>query len=304
MSKSVSLVKIHIFIIKYMKGNCDLIVCQICNQEMSFGRIKRHISSRHKEITVDQYVKNYWSTLPSHQPCEVCKENIVYKYKTCSKECRSKLEHGHKGKLKPEGFMSKEHKEKISNSHLGKVVTERTKQKISESSKGKTRNKDRVSPMLGKTQSNYQKQKVKERLDSFYKNGGEPWTKNNKHTPETIEKIFSKKPMNKLEEFVSSILNKNDIKYHFQFFLKTKDGICKSYDFKIKDTNILIEIDGDYWHGGLSLKKHFYKVNETKQNDILKEQLALENGFQLIRIWESDIYKQPNILIDKIKNLI
>ena len=288
-----------------MKGNCDLVVCQICNQEMSFGRVKRHISSRHKEITVDQYVKNYWSTLPLHQPCEVCKENIVYKYKTCSKECRSKLEHGHKGKLKPEGFMSKEHKEKISNSHLGKVVTERTKQKISESSKGKSRNKGKT-PMLGKTHSVNTKNKMSEKAKISFYNGKRPYIAQIgvKRSPETIEKIFSKKPMNKLEEFVSSILNKNDIKYHFQFFLKTKDGICKSYDFKIKDTNILIEIDGDYWHGGPSLKKHFYKVNETKQNDILKEQLALENGFQLIRIWESDIYKQPNILIDKIKNLI
>ena len=57
-----------------MKGNCDLVICQICEQEMSFGRIKRHISSRHKEITVEQYIKQYWSTLPLHKPCEVCKE--------------------------------------------------------------------------------------------------------------------------------------------------------------------------------------------------------------------------------------
>ena len=74
-----------------MKGKCDLIKCQICDQEMSFGRIKRHISSQHKETTVDQYIKKYWSTLPLHKPCEVCKENIVYKYKTCSKDCQSKL---------------------------------------------------------------------------------------------------------------------------------------------------------------------------------------------------------------------
>jgi len=287
-----------------MKGNCDLVKCQLCQQEMSFGRIKRHISSKHKKITIDQYIKNYWSTLPLHQPCEVCKENIVYKYKTCSKECRSKLEHGHKGKSKPEGFMSEEHKQKISNSHIGKIVSNKTREKISNSSRGKTRNKNRVSPMLGKSQSENQKQKVKETLNNFYNNGGEPWTKDNKHTPETIEKIFSKKPMNKLEKYVSSILDENNINYTFQFFLKTKEGTCKSYDFKIKNTNILIEIDGDYWHGGPSLEKHFYKLEETKQNDVLKDKLALENGFTLIRIWESDIYKQPDLIINKIKSLI
>ena len=109
-----------------MKGNCDLVKCQVCNQEMSFGRIKRHITSQHENITVDQYLKKYWSTLPSHQPCEVCGENIVYKYKTCSKECRHKLEHGHKGKPKPEGFMSEEHKSKLSKSKIGKEVSKET----------------------------------------------------------------------------------------------------------------------------------------------------------------------------------
>lgn len=287
-----------------MKGNCDLVICQICNQEMSFGRIKRHISSKHKDITVDQYIKNYWSTLPLHQPCEICNKNIVYKYKTCSKECRSKLEHGHKGKSKPEGFMSKEHKEKISKSMIGKPGgfknhkhTQEFKDKKSESLKNKKIH-------LGHKHSDKTKEILSKKRKEYYLLGNEPWTKNNKHTPETIEKIFSKKSMNKLEEFVASILDENNIKYHFQFFLKTKTGLCKSYDFKIKDTNVLIEIDGDYWHGGPSLEKHFYKVDDTKQNDVLKEQLALENGFQLIRIWESDIYKQPNVLIDKIKNLI
>jgi hypothetical protein len=43
--------------------------------------------------------------------------------------------------------------------------------------------------------------------------------------------------MNKLEKFVSYILDKNNIQYIYQFFL-SKDGVCKSYDFKIKDTNI------------------------------------------------------------------
>jgi very-short-patch-repair endonuclease len=287
-----------------MKGNCDLIKCQICNQEMSFGRIKRHISSKHKEITVDQYIKNYWSTLPLHHPCEACKENIVYKYKTCSKECRSKLEHGHKGKPKPEKFMSESHKSKLSNAMKGKKGGF-TNYRHSEKVKNDMRNR-----MLGNTyhlghpQSEKQKSIASKNMLRYYSQGNEPWTKNNIHTIETIEKIFAKRPMNKLEKFVADVLDENNIKYHFQFFLKNKKDICKSYDFKIKDTNILIEIDGDYWHGGPSLEKHFCKLEEVKLNDLFKNQLAIDNGFQLIRIWESDIYKQPNIVIQKLKELI
>lgn len=283
-----------------MKGNCDLVKCQVCEQEMSFGRIKNHIKARHKTISVDQYVKQYWSTLPLHKPCEVCNENIVYKYQTCSKECQSiKASTERKGKPKPEGFMSNEHKFKISKSKMGTVVSKETGDKISKSSTGVSRNKGKT-PMLGKKQTEHQKQKVRERLNKYYADGNEPWSKNNKHTSETINKIFSKRPMNKLEKFVSNILDENNIKYTHQFFLN-KDGICKSYDFKIKDTNILLEIDGDYWHGGPSLEKHFFKLEEVKQNDIFKDQLAKDNGFNLLRIWESDIYNKPSIVVDKIK---
>jgi len=221
-----------------MKGNCDLVICQICQQEMSFGRIKRHLISQHKDTTINQYIQTYWSTLPLHKPCEICKNNIVYKYKTCSKECRSKLEHGHKGKPKPKGFMSEDHRNKLSKTQKGKPGpfkghkhSDYIKNKLREKQKGKQY-------FLNHSHSEESKRIMSESRKEYYAKGNEPWTKNNPHTFKTIEKIFAKRPMNKLEKFVSSILDKNNIKYHFQFFIKNKEGICKSYDFRIKDTNI------------------------------------------------------------------
>jgi very-short-patch-repair endonuclease/predicted nucleic acid-binding Zn ribbon protein len=283
-----------------MKGNCDLVKCQICQQEMSFGRIKRHIKVQHKDINVDQYVKMYWSTLPLHHPCEVCNKNIVYKYQTCSKECQSiKASNERKGKSKPEGFMNDEHKLKLRKAMIGKPGgftghkhSEKTKQIQSENVK-------RTKPHLGHKHSEKTKQIQSQKRKEYYTKGNEPWTKTNPHTPETIEKIFKKRKMNKLEAFVSNILDKNDIKYTYQFFL-SKDSICKSYDFKIKDTNILLEVDGDYWHGGPSLDKHFYKLDEIKKNDEFKKVFAESNGFKLIRIWESEIYENPNIILENI----
>ena len=282
-----------------MKGNCDLVKCQVCNQEMSFGRIKRHITSQHENITVDQYLKKYWSTLPLYQPCEICGKNIVYKYKTCSKECRHKLEHGHKGKPKPEGFMSEEHKSKLSKSKIGREVSKETSEKISKNSKGKSRNKGKQ-PMLGKTHSEITKTKMSKAAKLSFDRGERPLIaqKGVKRSVETIEKIFKKRKMNKLEKFVSYILDKNNIPYIFQFFL-SKDGVCKSYDFKIKNTNILLEVDGDYWHGGPSLDKHFYKLDEVKKNDDFKKSFAESSGFILIRIWESEIYNNPDIILQK-----
>ena len=287
-----------------MKGICDLVKCQICNQEMSFGRIKRHINTQHKKITVDQYIQKYWSTLPLHKPCEVCNEKIVYKYKTCSEKCRSELKHEHKGKPKPEGFMSESHKNKLSKAMIGKpgpFTGHRHTQEYKDKMSKRLKNKKIA---LGYKHSDEAKEIMSKKKKEWYLLGNEPWTKNNKHTSESIEKIFSKRPMNKLEKLVASILDENNIKYHFQFFLKTKDGICKSYDFRIKNTNILIEIDGDYWHGGPGVEKHFYKVDEVKQNDLIKDQLAKDNKFNLIRIWESNIYNQPNMIINIFKSLI
>ena len=94
-----------------MKGKTEMIECQICHQPISFGRIFKHINAQHKEITNQEYINLYWQSLPLYKPCEVCGKNIVYKYHTCSKECRSKFKHAHKGVPKPEGFITEEHKE-------------------------------------------------------------------------------------------------------------------------------------------------------------------------------------------------
>lgn len=286
-----------------MKGNCEIVKCQICQEEMSFGRIKRHIKTQHSQIKIEQYLKQHWSTLPLHAPCQVCKENIVYKYKTCSKECRHKLESAFKGKPKREGFMSDKHKQKLSNSHLGKIVSKETGNKISKSSKGVSRNKGKQ-PMLGKIHSRETKILMSQKAKISFDKGERPLIAQIgvKRSLETIEKIFKKRKANKLEKFVAYILDQNEIKYDFQFFLK-RDGVCKSYDFKIKESNILLEIDGDYWHGNPKLKKHFYKLEEVKNNDLFKNQFAEQNGYKVIRFWESDIYENPNIIIDQLKEI-
>lgn len=286
-----------------MKGNCNKVICQLCDKEMSFGRIKRHISSKHNDYTLDQYLIKYYLTLPLHNPCIICNKKIVYKYQTCSKECHSILiSNKLKGILKPEGFMGIEHKYNLSKAHKGKTIPKEVGEKISKSSKGVSRNKGRQT-MLGKSQSEFQKSQVSKSMLKYYSEGNEPWTKNNKHTPETISKIISHRPMNNLEKLVSEVLVENNIEFQYQFFLNIK-GLIKSFDFKLKNKNILLEIDGDYYHGGPGCKKHFFKLEETQQNDLFKTKLAEDNGYKVIRVWESEIKNNPNIIIDKLDECI
>ena len=52
-------------------------------------------------------------------------------------------------------------------------------------------------------------------------------------------------------------------------------------DFWIKNTNIVIEVDGYYWH---SLKKH-------KISDPIKQEVLVKMGYRMIRIPEIKIYE-------------
>ena len=120
------------------------------------------------------------------------------------------------------------------------------------------------------------------------------------HTPEAIEKIFKHKSMNKLEKLVADWLTEHNIEYTFQFFINT-DGVCKSYDFKLKDTDTIIEVHGDYWHGGSGVSKHHFDVKNTIKNDNLKKQMAIDKGYGVIVIWEHEIKENINILETIIK---
>jgi very-short-patch-repair endonuclease len=77
----------------------------------------------------------------------------------------------------------------------------------------------------------------------------------------------------------------NNVDYKSPYPLKGK-----LYDFYIPSENMLVEIDGIYWHGrGLV----YEELNETQKlnrlNDNKKTCIARENGYNLLRIWEDEI---------------
>jgi very-short-patch-repair endonuclease len=66
----------------------------------------------------------------------------------------------------------------------------------------------------------------------------------------------------------------------------------KIYDFYIIDFNLLIEVDGDYWHANPAIYlegDHNKTQKRNVKNDRFKDILASGRGFGLIRIWESDL---------------
>lgn len=94
----------------------------------------------------------------------------------------------------------------------------------------------------------------------------------------------------KLETKFAKLLDTLHIEYYQSFYVK---DIKALYDFKIKGTNIIIEVDGDYWHCNPAIDKFKTPIHDwhfkNLERDKIKNKWAKENGYTLLRFWESDI---------------
>lgn len=107
-------------------------------------------------------------------------------------------------------------------------------------------------------------------------------------TEDMIKKIIRSRRSNKLEGAIKELLDDNGIDYIHQFYQKAPNRRC-FYDFHIVGTNILIEMDGDYWHGGPGETNYHHTLEINKEADLIKNELAESNGFHLLRFWGSDV---------------
>lgn len=86
------------------------------------------------------------------------------------------------------------------------------------------------------------------------------------------------------------LLQENSVNFVFQKDVQWKRGWKKWYDFYIPEHNMLIEIDGIYWHGKNVHTKDLNRQQwNTRKNDRLKNYLAKIKGYILVRIWSDEI---------------
>jgi very-short-patch-repair endonuclease len=119
-------------------------------------------------------------------------------------------------------------------------------------------------------------------------------------TDEQKNKLFSYGGTSNLETMISNSLNDLSIGYTTQFLLKGK-----LFDFRINNTNILLEINGDYWHCNpekydinetIKFPGRISKVSDIWKKDDIKREMAESNGYKVIYIWESEIKNTDNII--------
>ena len=124
-------------------------------------------------------------------------------------------------------------------------------------------------------------------------NGGKKYcsvTCNARANLKTINSTEPKKKSTKPELYFLELLKSSNIAYKHQFAVPWKKGWKKWYDFYLPDKNILVEIDGIYWHGkGISNVDLNSQQWNTRKNDRLKNILSKARGYTLIRIWSDEI---------------
>lgn len=110
------------------------------------------------------------------------------------------------------------------------------------------------------------------------------------------------KKKTKLELKFENILNLLEIENDFQHEFKGK-----FFDFYIPNKNVLIEVDGDFYHcnpNSIYSEPKYDTQKLTINNDKMKNGLCKKNKVKLLRFWEKEINETPELVISKLKEIL
>jgi len=102
------------------------------------------------------------------------------------------------------------------------------------------------------------------------------------------------------EKIMEGILISNNFIFEAEKKINGSKYIC---DFVLN--NIVIEVQGDYWHGNPSKYKKLNKMQEKiSEKDKRKDSFLKSKGYFVIYVWENDLYNNVKICEEKIINFI
>jgi G:T-mismatch repair DNA endonuclease (very short patch repair protein)/endogenous inhibitor of DNA gyrase (YacG/DUF329 family) len=103
------------------------------------------------------------------------------------------------------------------------------------------------------------------------------------------------------ERLTAKKLKEMDIKYILQYPIDRM-----KVDFYLPETNTVLEVYGDYWHGNPEKYPSRSMLNETQiQNinrDRKRKKFLIKLGYKFVYIWESQIKEEPDVLVDLLQN--
>jgi len=259
-----------------------MLKCQLCDYTTdSQSKLSKHTGFHHKLKFPDYLIKIKYEGI--HPLCGCgCGEKMRYEATIAD---FSKFKHGHASRQK--GFWNPQDPKRIA------AIIKTRKEKfasgeydyIKESIK-----KARKDPGLGKKISEGAKGVAKPKPEGFGIGRIQSEKTRKKMSDTAIQNIIKtgKVKRSKLEYKFEAILELLEIKYIHSYYIKS---IGKIFDFYLPDYNVLIEVDGDFWHcNPIKFDKPQCKTQELNSiNDKFKNEWALQNNFKLLRFWENDI---------------
>jgi len=291
--------------------------CHICQSEYdSYLGLSRHCRVTHQ---IDKETLRVIVYNNGEEPlCKCgCGEQVSWNY---TQEKFNDFKHGHYvrttgGFYSPDGAKKsgETRKQKFQSGELtqwnkgvtmeesyGKERAEQMKRSISQNTE---RSKKISDSLIGKKKSKEHIRKITEDRRKYWSNENHKMQQRDKRMQYIIKNGLQVR--SKLEKVFMEIMDSAGIKYYDQFYVAEIPAL---YDFKIKGKNILIEVDGDFWHCKPGTQFEIPKYDAQKSNmitDQIKNEWAKANGYTLFRFWESDIQNNRlQVMKTLIENLL
>lgn len=123
---------------------------------------------------------------------------------------------------------------------------------------------------------------VVEKVNSYYKNHPEVRERTMTKMFEGHRRIQKNKPT-KLEKKLFGILDNLNVPYEPFYLIKPK------FIVDVKIDNLIIQADGDYWHGHPRLEPFTERQMAQQKRDKAQDIYLHKCGYTVIRIWESEL---------------
>jgi very-short-patch-repair endonuclease len=266
------------------------VTCRLCNLAVNVKGMPIHLQNVHM-AEFDAYLVEHLEDFKQFGwgNCETCGK--VTKGTTCSRKCM--------GSLYKQTYAGRE----PWNKNLTKETSDILKQMGKSVSKSNTGNPKRMGTNNPATRPDVRQRISKTRIDRGVAKGDRNPMFGKTHTEAALRKIFDKRSMTKPEQQLRDILDELHVTYTSQFFI-TEDSQTFSYDFYLPECQLIIEVDGDYWHGGPGVQEHWYGVETTKATDVQKDMVARQRGYKVLRLWESQLKHDRKLIIDILKRIL
>lgn len=247
--------------------------CNYCNKEYdTFNGLAKHSAKAHNVSGMELYMLTHNMTEIPKCKCG-CNREVNFQLGKFGEYLQ-----GHKARISG-GFYSKEGLQKS----LETRKTRFASGELEQWNKGKIYEGEELEEKRRIAKDPVRREKISKALT------GKPKSEEHrKIMAETLarnRKEILKGNPSKLEFTFAEILAGLGIEFIHQYHL---DGF--DYDFYIPSKNLLIEVDGDYWHGHPD--KFPTLNNMQKKNhglDKLKTKHAGDRNYELLRFWETDI---------------